>query len=163
MCWQSKWFYWEGHLGGEQEGRGTPENSSATVLGFMVMGLVLWWWVVFSQSFWLRVLAGGACLVQPREMPERRILGSSRICGVSFWPFLNSSWWWLISSFSSPGPLVVKRLMQMVTMVPGQGGWFSQCASSAVLLLACSAQGSTNFMLLTRDLWIMCFYSFHIV
>ena len=54
--------------------------------------------VVLSQSFWLRVLPGGAHLVQPRWMPER-ILGGGRICGVSFWPFLNSSgWWWLISS-----------------------------------------------------------------
>ena len=25
---------------------------------------------------------------------------------------------------SLPGPPVVKQLMQMVTMVPGQGGWF---------------------------------------
>ena len=56
-------------------------------------------WVVFSQSFWLRALPGGALLVQPRWMPERRILGGGRTCGVSFWPFLNSSgWWWLISS-----------------------------------------------------------------
>ena len=41
-------------------------------------------WVVFSQSFWLRVLPGGACLVQPRWMPERRILGGGQTCGVSF-------------------------------------------------------------------------------
>ena len=55
--------------------------------------------VVFNQSFWLRVLPGGASLVQPRWMPERRILGGDRTCGVSFWPFPNSScWWWLISS-----------------------------------------------------------------
>ena len=55
--------------------------------------------VVLSQSFWLRVLPGGARLVQPRWMPERRILGGGRTCGVSFWPFLSSSsWWWLISS-----------------------------------------------------------------
>ena len=55
--------------------------------------------VVFSQSFWLRVLPGGAGLVQPRWMPERRILGGGRTCGVSFWHFLNSSGWWrLISS-----------------------------------------------------------------
>ena len=56
-------FTGKGHLGGEQEGKGTQENSSATwlaVTGFMVMGLV-----VISQSFWLRVLPGGACLVQP--------------------------------------------------------------------------------------------------
>ena len=56
------------------------------------------YWVVFSQSFWLRVLPGGAHLVRPRWMPER-ILGGGRTCGVSFWPFLNSSGWWrLISS-----------------------------------------------------------------
>ena len=55
--------------------------------------------VVFSQSFWLRVLPGGACLVQPRWMPETRILGGGQTCGVSFWPFPNSSSWWrLISS-----------------------------------------------------------------
>ena len=55
--------------------------------------------VLFSQSFWPRVLPCGARLVQPKWMPERRILGSGRTSGVSFWPFLNSSgWWWLISS-----------------------------------------------------------------
>ena len=42
---------------------------------------------------------GGACLVQPRWMPERRILGGGWTRGVSFWPFMNySRWWWLISS-----------------------------------------------------------------
>ena len=30
----------------------------------------------------------------------------------------------LLVPCSLPGPLVVKHLMQMVTMVPGQGGWF---------------------------------------
>ena len=55
--------------------------------------------VVLSQSFWLRVLPGGVRLVQPRRMPERRILGSGRTCGVSFWPFPNSSGWWGLISF----------------------------------------------------------------
>ena len=55
--------------------------------------------VVFSQSSWLRVLPGGAGLVQPGWTPGRRILGDRRTCGVSSWPFLNSpGWWWLISS-----------------------------------------------------------------
>ena len=43
MCWQSKRFYWERRPGGEQEGKGTQENSSVTwlaVWGFMVMALV---------------------------------------------------------------------------------------------------------------------------
>ena len=66
----------------------------------MVMGLVSRF---FSQSFWLGVLPGGASLVaslwHPRLMPERRILGDGQTCGVSFWPFPNSSgWWWFISS-----------------------------------------------------------------
>ena len=64
-------------------------------LGFYGDGISFW--VVFSQSFWLRVLPGGACLVLPRWMPER-ILGGGQTCDVSFWPFLNSSgWWWLVS------------------------------------------------------------------
>ena len=83
--------------------------------------------IVFRQSFWLKVLSGGAHLVQPRWMPER-ILGGGRTCGVSFWPFLNSSGWWRLISSMLPGPPVIKQLMQMVTMVPGQGGRF-QCAS----------------------------------
>ena len=90
-------------------GKGAWEESSRvreprrTALPHGLQSWVLWWWisflVVFSQSFRLRVLPGGAHLVQPRWMPERRILGGSQTCGVSFWPFLNSSsWWWLISS-----------------------------------------------------------------
>ena len=35
----------------------------------------------------------------------------------------------LLVPYSLSGSPVIKQLMQMVTMVPGQGGWFSQCAS----------------------------------
>ena len=79
------------------------ENSTDCI----VMGLQRVWhdWMtftfhfVFDQSFWLRVLPGGACIVQPRWMPARRILGGGRTRGIFFWPFPNSScWWWLISS-----------------------------------------------------------------
>ena len=56
-------------------------------------------WVVLSQSFWLRVLLGGVSLVQPRWIPERRILGGGQTGGVSFWPFSNSSGWWRLISF----------------------------------------------------------------
>ena len=35
----------------------------------------------------------------------------------------------LLVPCSLAGPPVIKQLMQMVTMVPGQGGRFSQCAS----------------------------------
>ena len=92
-------FIGKRHPGREQQGKGTQENSSITWLcsrGFYGDGISFW--VVFSQSFWPRVLPGGVCLVQPRWMPER-ILGGGRTCGVSFWPFPNSSGWWrLISS-----------------------------------------------------------------
>ena len=98
--WQSKKFYWERAPRWRAGGKGNPGEPLCHVacsLGFYGDGISFW--VVFSQPFWLRVLPGGACLVQPRWMPERRILGGGRTCGVSFWPFLNSSgWWWLISS-----------------------------------------------------------------
>jgi len=93
-------FIGRGHPGGEQLGKGTQENSCVTwlaVSGFMVNGISFR--VVLSQSFWFRVLPGGVHLVQPRWMPKRRILGGGQTCGVSFWPFPNSSnWWSLISS-----------------------------------------------------------------
>ena len=89
-------FIGKGRPGGEQY-PGEPLCHVARSLGFYGDGVSFW--VVFSRSFWLRVLPGGACLVQPRWMPERMILGDGQTCGVSFWHFLNSSrWWWLISS-----------------------------------------------------------------
>ena len=54
----------------------------ACSLGFYGDGISFWG--VFSQSFCLRVLSGGARLVQPRWMPMRRILGGGWTCGVSF-------------------------------------------------------------------------------
>ena len=99
-CWQSKRLYWERAPGWRAVRLGKPGELLCPVahsLGFYGDGVSFW--VVFSQSFWLRVLPGGAHLVQPRWMPERRILGGGQTCGVSFWLFLNSSgWWWLISS-----------------------------------------------------------------
>ena len=100
MGWQSKRFYWERAPVWRARGWGNPVEllcHMACSPGFYGDGTSFW--VVFSQSFWLRVLPGGAHLVQPRWMPERRILGGGRTGGVSFWPFPNSSgWWWLISS-----------------------------------------------------------------
>ena len=100
MCWQSKRFHWERAPGWRAGGSGNPGEQfccMACSLGFYGDGISFR--VVFSRSFWLRVLPGGARLVQPRWMPARRILGGGRTCGVSFWHFLNSSGWWrLISS-----------------------------------------------------------------
>ena len=81
MCWQSKRLHWEGHLGKEQQGKGTQENCSATwltVSGFMIMELIsglcladrLAWPVVS-----LRVLPGGTCISQPRWTVRRSLEG----------------------------------------------------------------------------------------
>lgn len=63
---------------------------------------VLWWWGCFpgclGQSLWLRVPPGGTHIAQPRWLPVR-ILGGGRMCGISFWTFLNSSSWWGFVSF----------------------------------------------------------------
>ena len=48
---------------------------------FMVMGLVSGLSLANHSD---SVLSGGAHLVQPRRMPERRILGGGQTCGVSF-------------------------------------------------------------------------------
>ena len=72
------------HLGGEQEGKGTQENCSAAwlaVSGLMVMGLVS---RLSLANHTGSVLPGGARLVQPRWMPEGRILGGGRTWAVSF-------------------------------------------------------------------------------
>ena len=77
------------------EPRRTALPPRLPTLAFMVMGLSFP--VVFSQSFWIGVLPGGAHLVQPRWMAVRILWHGSTCC--LFWPFLNSPcWWWLISS-----------------------------------------------------------------
>ena len=111
-------------------GEGNPGEQlchMACSLGFYGDGITFL--VGFSQSFWLRVLPGCAHLIQPRWMPERRILGGGQTCDISLWPFSNSSGWWrLIVPYSLPGPPVITQLTQMVTIVPGQGGQFqSMC------------------------------------
>ena len=100
VCWQSKRFYWGRMPRWRTVGLGDPGELLGHVaqsLGFYGDGISFQ--LVFGQWFWLRVLPGGASLVQSRWMPARRILGGDWTCSVSFWPFPNSSgWWWLISS-----------------------------------------------------------------
>ena len=107
-----KWIV-QGHIYADKArdfiGKGSRVESSrvgeprrtAPLLGWSLRfyGDGISFWGVFSQSLWLRVLPGGACLVQPRWMPVRRILGGGWTCSLSFWPFPNpSGWWWLITS-----------------------------------------------------------------
>ena len=109
-----------------QWGKGTQENSSATwltVSSFMVMELVpglslanhsdsesfLVVHALFSQDgcqregFWELVRH----VVSPFDLSWTLLIGGG-----------------LLVPFGLPGPPVIKQLMQMVTMVPGQGGWF---------------------------------------
>ena len=100
ICWQSKRFYWERAPGWKAVGSGDQgEQLCHVACSLRFYGGGISFWVVFSQSFWLRALPGGAHLVQSRWMPERRILGGGWTCGVSFGPVPNSSgWWWFICS-----------------------------------------------------------------
>ena len=72
----------KGCPGGEQEGKGTPENCSAMwfSLGFYSDGISF---QVVSDSHSGSVLPGGAHIDQPRRMPAR-ILGGRRTRGISF-------------------------------------------------------------------------------
>ena len=103
--------------GGEQQGKGTQENSSVTwlaVLGFMVMGLISRLSLanhsdLFSQDgcqregFWEVV----GQVVSPFDLSQTLLVGGG-----------------LLVPCSLPGPSVVKQLMQMLTVAPGQGGRF---------------------------------------
>ena len=118
-------FIGKGHPGGEKEGKGTQENSSVTwlaVLGFMVMGL-------FSGLSLANHFDSESFLV------VHALFGQDG-CQRGFWEMVRH----VVSPFdlsltllvgggllvlcSLAGPPVVKLLMQMVTMVPGQGGQF---------------------------------------
>ena len=80
----------------EQGSPGEWLCHKAHSLGFHCNGISFW--AVFGRS-WLRVLSGSTHVAQPTRMPGRRILRGGRTCGVSFWPFPNSSGWlWLVSS-----------------------------------------------------------------
>ena len=119
-------FIGKGRPGGEQEGEGTQENSSVmwlAVSGFMVMGLVsglslashsdsesfLVVHALFSQDgcqregFWEVV----GPVVSPFDLSRTLPVGGG-----------------LLVLCSLTGPPVVKQLIQMVTVVPDQGGWF---------------------------------------
>ena len=118
-------FTGKGHLGGEQEGKGTQENSSATwlVLGIMVMGLV-----------------SGLSLANHSDSESflvvHTLFSQDRCQKEGFWEVVRNvvspfdfSWTLpvgggLLVLCSLPGPPVIKQLIQMVTMVLGQGGWF---------------------------------------
>jgi len=126
MCWQSKRFYWERAPGWRAVGWGNPGEQLCHVaysLGFMVMGLV-----------------SGLSLANHSDSESFLVvhaLFSQDGCQIGeFWEVVRHvvshfdlSWTLpvgggLLVPCSLPGSPVVKQLMQMVTMVPGQGGRF---------------------------------------
>ena len=131
MCWQSKRFYWEGAPRWRAGGWGNPGELFcllAAVSGFTVMGVVSGLSLANhsgSESF----LVGHALFSQDGCQRE----GFREVVGHVVSPF-DLSWTLPVGGGSSvpcslPGPPVIRQLMQMVTMVAGQGGDFSQCAS----------------------------------
>ena len=119
-------FIGKGHRGGEQQGKGTEKNSSATwltVLGFMVMGLVFGLSLANhsdSESF----LVVHALFSQDGCQREGfwEVVGHMVSCFDLSRTLLVGGG--LLVPCSLRGPPVIKQLMQMVTMVPGQGGQF---------------------------------------
>ena len=113
----------KGARGGEQEGKGTQENCSATwfaVSGFMVMGLVSRSSLTKhsdSESFLVAhaLLILDGCqrgfwevvghMVSPFDLSQTLLVGGG-----------------LLVPCSLLGPPVIKQPMQMGTIVPGQGG-----------------------------------------
>ena len=71
-------------------------------------------------------------------------------------PLLNSSgwwWWWrLLVGGGLPGPPVIKQLMQMVTVAPGQGGWFQSVCFPNRLLAHCRNRRTINSVMIFMPL-----------
>ena len=133
ICWQRKIFIGKGCLGGEQLGKWTQENCSATlltVLGYMVMRLVSRLSLAShsdSESFLVvhTLLSQDGC--------QREGFWEVVEYVVTFWPFLNSSggWWWLLSS-----AFLSRTSCLKTTHANGYyGAWPGWAVSVSVLLL----------------------------
>ena len=71
------------------------------------------------------VFPGCTRIAQTRWMLARGILGSGRTGSVSSRPFRTlPAGGGLLVPYSLSGSPAIKQLMRMVTVVPGQGGWF---------------------------------------
>ena len=120
----------------ESSGKGTQENCSAmwlTVLGFMVMGIV-----------------SGLSLINQSDSESFLVVPALLSQDEGQWEGFLDVVWHMVSPFdlswtlpvggglwvpcSLPGPPVIKQQMQMVTVVPGQGGWFP-CAFHKIIII----------------------------
>ena len=123
---KTRYFTGERHVGRKQQGKGNQENSSAlwlAVSSVMVMG------IVSGLSLANHYDSGSFLLVHAllsREGCQQE--GFWEVEGQVVSPF-DLAWILLVGVSllvlcSLPGPPVVKQLIQMITMVPGHGGWF---------------------------------------
>ena len=123
-------FIGKGWPGREQEGKELRRTALhvAHSLGFYGDGLVSG--LSLTNRYDSRVLPGGTCIVQPRWMPTRRILGGGRTRGISFWPFPNfSDWWWLVSSMFLTRTSCHKITHKWLLWCLARVGGFSQCCA----------------------------------
>ena len=119
-------FLGKGLPGGEQESEGTQGNCSVTwltVSGFMVMELVSGLSLTNhsnSESFLVVhfLFSQDGCQREGFWEVGGQVVSTFDIS----WTLLVGGG--LLVPCSLPGPPVLKQLMQMVTMVPGQDGWF---------------------------------------
>ena len=119
-------FIGKGPPGGEQQGKGTQENCSATwlaVSGFMVMGLVSGLSLAnYSDSESFLVVHTLFSQVGCQREGFWEVVGHA-VSPFDFFQVLPVGGGLLVPC-SLPGSPVVKLLMQIVTVVPGQGGRF---------------------------------------
>ena len=87
MCWQSKRLYREGHLDGEQEGKGTQEDCSAMWLPVSV----LWWWDSFPGCLWPVIPIQGPswCFTHYSAKMDSSQQDSGRLAGHVDWSLLS--------------------------------------------------------------------------
>ena len=90
--WQSKRLYWKGCLGREHWVKEMQENCFATwltVFSFMVRSIsfsAFWPFISLGPYLvWLRVLPGGLCISQPKQILTQRILGGWEASLVFQW------------------------------------------------------------------------------
>ena len=102
-CWQSKRLHCFEGKGPLWAGRGweDPGGLLCHVAQPRVLCDGLSFWVVSGQSLQLGVLPSGKCIIKPRWVPARWVLGDwwDTWTGVSFRPLPTpSGWWYLVSS-----------------------------------------------------------------
>ena len=143
MCWRSNRLCWAEAPRWRATGQGDPREQLCHVAhslgGFMVMGLVS---VVSGQSFWQRIFPDDTRIAHPRWIPAKKIreVGRHVVSPFDLSQILLVGGGLLVLCFLPRLP-VIKLFMQMVTIMPGQGGRFQ----SVFPLTIQAIMGSTDW------------------